>query len=179
MIQQTQKSFPGLLATGTCEKQPPARIRFLRFAYASCICSNFNWLLSLRKRRRKRKKIRRKGKKEGDWGERVRDACYNNPPLFTSADAGVRKFLIGSLPFSLSCFSPAPLPFLRLPRRLLTPQFACIIYDWLELEYLFTRVVLWQGCLTLVLQSYLVCVCFRATNILEAKNPHCSSRCSG
>ena len=50
MIQQTQKSFPGLLATGTFEKQPPARIRFLRFAYASCICSNFNWLLSLRKR---------------------------------------------------------------------------------------------------------------------------------
>ena len=38
---------------------------------------------------------RRKGKREGDWGERGRDACYKNPLLFISADAGVRKFLIG------------------------------------------------------------------------------------
>ena len=130
VIQQTQKSFPGLLATGTCEKQPPARIRFLRFAYASCICSNFNWLLSLRKRRRKRKKIRRKGKKEGDWGERVRDACYNNPPLFTSADAGVRKFLIGSLPFSLSCFPPRPPPFFA-PATQATDSLVCLHHLWL------------------------------------------------
>ena len=36
-----------------------------------------------------------KGKKGGDWGERGRDACYKNPLLFISADAGVRKFLIG------------------------------------------------------------------------------------
>ena len=36
---------------------------------------------------------REKGK--GDWGERGRDTCYKNPHLFISADAGVRKFLIG------------------------------------------------------------------------------------
>ena len=29
-------------------------------------------------------------KKEGDWGERVRNTCYKNPPFFISADAGVR-----------------------------------------------------------------------------------------
>ena len=39
-------------------------------------------------------KIGRKGKREGDWKERVRDACYKNPLLFISVDAGVRKFLI-------------------------------------------------------------------------------------
>ena len=38
---------------------------------------------------------REEGKREGDWGERERDACYKNPLLFISADAGVRKFLIG------------------------------------------------------------------------------------
>ena len=37
----------------------------------------------------------KKRKREGDWGERGRDACYKNPLLFISADAGVRKFLIG------------------------------------------------------------------------------------
>ena len=26
--------------------------------------------------------------REGDWGERVRDACYKNPLLFISTDAG-------------------------------------------------------------------------------------------
>ena len=36
-----------------------------------------------------------KGKREGDWGERERDACYKNTLLFISADAGVCKFLIG------------------------------------------------------------------------------------
>ena len=35
------------------------------------------------------------GKRERDWGERVGDACYKNPLLFISTDAGVRKFLIG------------------------------------------------------------------------------------
>ena len=33
--------------------------------------------------------------REGDWGERVREACYTNPLLFIVADAGVRKFLFG------------------------------------------------------------------------------------
>ena len=37
----------------------------------------------------------RKGKREGGRGERGREACYKNPLLFISADAGVRKFLIG------------------------------------------------------------------------------------
>ena len=37
----------------------------------------------------------RKGKREGDWGERGSDACYKNPLLFISADAVIRKFLIG------------------------------------------------------------------------------------
>ena len=31
------------------------------------------------------------GKRGGDWGERVRDVCYKNPPLFISAGAGVRN----------------------------------------------------------------------------------------
>ena len=51
-------------------------------------------MISLRRRRRTGHRIGRKGKREGDWGERVRDACYKNPLLFISADAGVRKFLI-------------------------------------------------------------------------------------
>ena len=34
---------------------------------------------------------REKGR--GVEGERVRDACYKNPLLFISVDAGVRKFL--------------------------------------------------------------------------------------
>ena len=44
---------------------------------------------------RRREGIGRKGKWERDWGERVGDACYKKPPLFISAGAGVRKFLIG------------------------------------------------------------------------------------
>ena len=44
---------------------------------------------------RRREGIRRKGKRERNWGERVGDACYENPFLFISADAGVRKFQIG------------------------------------------------------------------------------------
>ena len=38
---------------------------------------------------------REEGKKKGERGERVRDACYKNPLLFIAAGAGVRKFLIG------------------------------------------------------------------------------------
>ena len=38
---------------------------------------------------------REEEKKEGDWEERVRDACSKNPLLFITVDAGVRKFLIG------------------------------------------------------------------------------------
>ena len=44
---------------------------------------------------RRREGIRRKGKMERNWGERVGDACYKNLLLFISADAGVRKFQIG------------------------------------------------------------------------------------
>ena len=36
-----------------------------------------------------------KGKREGDCGERGRDACYKNTLSFISVDAGVCKFLIG------------------------------------------------------------------------------------
>ena len=60
---------------------------------------------SPRSRRRNGQGIGRK--KEGDWWERVRDACYKNLLLFIAADAG-------SLPFSpLSRFflSPTPSPF--------------------------------------------------------------------
>ena len=31
-------------------------------------------------------------KGRGDWGVKKGNACYNNPVLFTSADAGDRKF---------------------------------------------------------------------------------------
>ena len=31
-------------------------------------------------------------KRRGDWGVKEGNACNNNPVLFTSADAGVRKF---------------------------------------------------------------------------------------
>ena len=31
-------------------------------------------------------------KRRGDWGEMEGNACYNNPVLFTSAEAGVCKF---------------------------------------------------------------------------------------
>ena len=50
---------------------------------------------SLCSRRRKGKGIGRKKKKEGDWGERVRDACF--PSLFPS-------FALFSLPLSPSPF---------------------------------------------------------------------------
>ena len=43
----------------------------------------------------RREGIRRKGKRERNWGERVGDACFKNSLLFISADAGVRKFQIG------------------------------------------------------------------------------------
>ena len=41
-----------------------------------------------------RKKRRREEKRRGDWGKKEGNACYSNPALFTSADAGVRKFLL-------------------------------------------------------------------------------------
>ena len=44
---------------------------------------------------RRREGIWRKRNRERNWGERVGDACYENPFLFISADAGVRKFQIG------------------------------------------------------------------------------------
>ena len=37
----------------------------------------------------------RGGSLDCQLGERVRDACYENPLLFVSADTGVHKFLIG------------------------------------------------------------------------------------
>ena len=56
-------------------------------------------------RGRCREGIGRKWKRERDWGKRVGDACYKNPLLFSSANAGVRKFLIGWAVMSnlLSC----------------------------------------------------------------------------
>ena len=33
-------------------------------------------------------------KRRGDWGKKEGNACYSNPLFFTSADAGVRKFLL-------------------------------------------------------------------------------------
>ena len=44
---------------------------------------------------RGREGIGRKGKRGGGLGRGRRDACSKNPLLFISADAGVRKFLIG------------------------------------------------------------------------------------
>ena len=35
---------------------------------------------------------RARKKRRGDWGEMEGNACYNNPVLFTSAEAGVCKF---------------------------------------------------------------------------------------
>ena len=37
---------------------------------------------------------RREERRRGDWGKKEGNACYSNPALFTSADAGVRKFLL-------------------------------------------------------------------------------------
>ena len=39
-------------------------------------------------------KRRREERRRGDWGKKEGNACYSNPVLFTSADAGVRKFLL-------------------------------------------------------------------------------------
>ena len=39
-----------------------------------------------------RKKRRKEEKRRGDWGDKEGNACYNNPVLFTSGDAGDRKF---------------------------------------------------------------------------------------
>ena len=47
------------------------------------------------RRSRRREGIGREWKRERDWGKRVGKACYKNPLLFISANAGVRKFLIG------------------------------------------------------------------------------------
>ena len=41
-----------------------------------------------------RKKRRREEKRRGDRRKREGNACYGNPALFTSAGAGVRKFLL-------------------------------------------------------------------------------------
>ena len=39
-------------------------------------------------------KRRREERRRGDWGKKEGNAWYSNPALFTSADAGVRKFLL-------------------------------------------------------------------------------------
>ena len=39
-------------------------------------------------------KRRREERRRGDWGKKEGNACYSNPALFTSADAGVPKFLL-------------------------------------------------------------------------------------
>ena len=41
---------------------------------------------------KKEKKEGGREKRRGDWGEMEGNACYNNPVLFTSAEAGVCKF---------------------------------------------------------------------------------------
>ena len=41
-----------------------------------------------------REKRRREERRRGDWEKKEGNACYSNPALFTSADAGVRKFLL-------------------------------------------------------------------------------------
>ena len=41
---------------------------------------------------KKEKKESREEKRRGDWGEKEGNACYNNPVLFTSAEACVLKF---------------------------------------------------------------------------------------
>ena len=43
---------------------------------------------------KKEKKEGGRKKRRGDWGKKEGNACYSNPVLFTSADAGVRKFLL-------------------------------------------------------------------------------------
>ena len=50
---------------------------------------------SLRSRSRKGYGTGRKGKRDGDWGERVRETCYKNLLLLISVDTGTRKLLIG------------------------------------------------------------------------------------
>ena len=54
-------------------------------------------LSSLRSRRRKGQGVgdREEGKRGGGLGRGGGDACSKNPLLLISADAGVRKFLIG------------------------------------------------------------------------------------
>ena len=43
---------------------------------------------------KKEKKEGGRKKRRGDWGKKEGNACCSNPVLFTSADAGVRKFLL-------------------------------------------------------------------------------------
>ena len=45
-------------------------------------------------RGQKEKKEGGRKKRRGDWGKKEGNACYSNPLFFTSADAGVRKFLL-------------------------------------------------------------------------------------
>ena len=39
-------------------------------------------------------KRRREDRRRGDWRKKEGNPCYSNPALFTSADAGVPKFLL-------------------------------------------------------------------------------------
>ena len=43
---------------------------------------------------KKEKKEGGRKKRRGDWGKKEGNARYSNPVLFTSADTGVRKFLL-------------------------------------------------------------------------------------
>ena len=42
-------------------------------------------------------------KRKGDWREKEGNACYKNPVLFTSADAGVLKFWLVNQTIEQAC----------------------------------------------------------------------------
>ena len=46
---------------------------------------------------------RARKKRRGDWGEMEGNACYNNPVLFTSAEAGVCKFCLVNQTMEQAC----------------------------------------------------------------------------
>ena len=71
-----------------CDRGPP--VSSIHYAI-----SDQNVISQTHFQTRHREGIGREGKRERDRGERVGDACYKNPLLFISVDAGVRKFLIG------------------------------------------------------------------------------------
>ena len=55
----------------------------------------------VRKGKKEKKEVGKKRK--GDWREKEGNACYKNPVLFLSADAGVRKFLLVNRTIEQAC----------------------------------------------------------------------------